>query len=167
MLRLFIYAFLFYIVAILQTVVIPHAKIMDAQPSLLLILTIITALRQGSLAGCLMGFMSGLLCDVYAPIEWLGAFSFAYCVVGFAIGQIEESFINLNLIPKIVVLIMADFLKDTLYYFSTEKTLDEIPAILASLTFPNAIYTVCVGTVFFYLMSLKTEKKVEIYNQGL
>jgi len=167
MLRLFIYAFLFYIAAILQTVVIPHITIMNAQPSLLLILTIITALRQGSLAGCLMGFMCGLLCDVYAPPEWLGAFSLAYCVVGFAVGQIEESFINLNLIPKIIVLIMADFLKDAIYHASTGKKFDEIPAILATLTFPSTVYSVCVGAIFFYLLSLKRERKVEIYKQGL
>ena len=167
MLRFFIYAFLFYVAVILQTVVVPHLEIMNAQPSLLLILTIITALRQGSLAGCFMGFISGLLCDVYAPPEWLGSFTLAYCIIGFTIGQIEESFINLNLIPKIIVLIMADFLKDTIYYFSIGKTLTEIPPILATLTFPNTIYTVCVGAVFFYLLSLKTEKKVEIYNKGL
>jgi len=167
MLRFCIYAFLFYVVAVLQTVVMPHIKIMDAQPSLLLILTIITALRQGSLAGCIMGFMSGLLCDIYAPPEWLGAYSLAYCVVGFAVGQIEESFINLNLIPKLIVLVMADFLKDSIYYFSTGKSLDEIPAILALLTFPSTIYSACVGSIFFYLLSLQSEKKVEIYNKGL
>lgn len=167
MLVFLVYAFLFYFVAVLQTVVMPHVEIMGAQPNLLLILTIITALRHGSLSGGFMGFMCGLLCDVYAPPEWLGALSLSYCIIGFAIGQIEESFINLNLIPKIIVLILADFLKDIIYYFSIGNTFDEIPGILASLTFPNTIYTVCVGAILFYLQSLKTERKVEIYKQGL
>ncbi|MCL2100556.1 MAG: rod shape-determining protein MreD [Fibromonadales bacterium] len=122
MIKFLAYAFLFFVAAILQSVVVPHIEIMDAQPSFLLILTVITALRQGSLAGCVMGFMSGLFCDVYAPVEWLGAFSFSYCIVGFAVGQIEESFINLDLFPKIIVLILADFLKDIIYCFSIGKT---------------------------------------------
>ncbi|MCL2283720.1 MAG: rod shape-determining protein MreD [Fibromonadales bacterium] len=167
MLKFILYAFMFFVMAILQTVIVPHIKIMDAYPDLLLILTVITALRHGSLAGCFMGFMSGLLCDVYAPVEWLGAYSLAYCIVGFALGQIEESFINLNLFLKIVVLVLADFLKDIIYYFSIETITDDIPKIIYSLFLPKSIYTVVLGAIFFYLLSLKTEKKVEIYKQGL
>jgi len=167
MLKFIIYAFLFLVTAILQTVIAPHIEIMDAQPSFLLILTIIAALRHGSLAGCVMGFASGLLCDVYAPVEWLGAFSLAYCIVGFAVGQIEESFINLNLVPKIIVLALADLLKDTIYYLSTGKTIEDIPRIISSLSISNTIYTIILGAIFFYLLSLSRQKKVEIYKQGL
>ena len=166
MLRFLLYAFLFFAAVVLQTVIVPHIKIQGAEPSFLLILTVVTALRHGSLAGCSMGFMSGLLCDVYAPVEWLGTFSLAYCTVGFIVGQIEESFINLSLLPKIIVLILADFLKDTIYYFSIGKTSDDIPKIIFSLTLPNAVYTVAIGAIFFYLLSLKTERKVEMYKQG-
>jgi len=168
MLKIILYAFLFFIAAILQTAVIPHISIMNAQPSFLMILTVITALSQGSLAGCFMGFTCGLLCDVYAPVEWLGSFSLAYCAVGFAVGQIEESFINLNLFPKIIILSFACFLKDTIYYFSTGKTIEGVTNAITSVSFPNTIYTVCIGVIFFYLLSLlKTERKVEIYKQGL
>ncbi len=166
MLKFLIYAFLFLIAGILQTVIVPHIEILGAQPSFLLILTVVTALRHGSLAGCFIGFMSGLLCDIYAPIEWLGAFSLAYCAIGFIIGQVEESFINLSLFPKIIVLTLADFLKDAIYYFSIGKTSDDIPKIVYSLSLPNAIYTVAVGTILFYLLSMKTERKVEMYKQG-
>jgi rod shape-determining protein MreD len=151
--------------AMLQSVVVPHIEIMDAQPSFLLILTVITALRQGSLAGCFVGFMSGLFCDVYAPIEWFGAFSFSYCIVGFTIGQIEESFINLDLFPKIIVLVLADFLKEILYYLSIGKTTAEIPQVLISISVPNAIYTVALGAICFYLLFPKVEKKIEMYRE--
>jgi len=166
MFKFLLYAFLFFAAVILQTTVIPHIEIRGAEPSLLLVLTVVTALRHGSLAGCFIGFMVGLLCDVYAPVEWLGAFSLAYCIVGFIVGQIEESFINLSLFPKIIVLTLADFLKDAIYYFSIGKTSDDIPKIIFSLTLPNAVYTVAIGVVFFYLLSMKTEKKIEMYKQG-
>jgi rod shape-determining protein MreD len=166
MLKFLLYAFLFFLAVIFQTVIVPHIEIRGAQPSFLLILTVVTALRHGSLAGCFIGFASGLLCDVYAPIEWLGAFSLAYCAIGFIIGQIEESFINLSLFPKIIVLTLADFLKDALYYVSIGKTSEDIPKIMFSFTLPNAVYTVAIGAIFFYLLSMKTEKKVEMYKQG-
>jgi rod shape-determining protein MreD len=167
MLKFIFYLFLFFVAVILQTLIVPHIEIMNAQPSFLLILTVIIALKQGSLAGCFIGFISGLLCDVYAPVEWLGASSLAYCTVGFAVGQIEESFINLNLFPKIIVLALADFLKDAIYYFSIGKTTVDISYAIISISVPNAIYTVILGAICFYLFSLKAEKKIEMYKQGL
>ena len=165
MLKFLLYAILFYVAATLQTVLVPQIKILGAQPSFLLILTVTVALRHGTLAGCFFGFMSGLMCDVYAPVEWLGAYSLSYCVVGFIIGHIEESFINLNLLPKIFVLGLVYFLKDIIYYFAIGKTGDEILHAIASFSAPNALYTVILGTVWFYLFSPKKGNKVEIYRQ--
>ena len=163
MVKFLIYVILFFVVASLQTVVVPSIEILGAQPNFLFILTVIAALRHGSLAGCFMGFICGLLCDVYAPVEWLGAYSIAYCIIGFAIGQIEESFINLNLLPKILLLVFADFLKDAIFYFAIDKTSDEILQAFGYITFPNAIYTVIFGAIFFYLLDFKKVKKVEVY----
>jgi rod shape-determining protein MreD len=163
MLRFLVYTFLFFVAAILQTVVVPRIGIYGAQPSFLLILTIMAALRHGSLTGCILGFMSGLFCDVYAPVEWLGAYSLSFCIVGFTIGQINESFINLNLLLKAVVLLLADFLKDIIYYFSIGKAIDEVSQAMFFISAPNAIYTVIIGTVCFYFLSPKRTQKVEIY----
>jgi rod shape-determining protein MreD len=148
---------------LLQTVIAPRIEILGAQPSFLLILTVITALRHGTLAGCFMGFISGLLCDVYAPVDWFGTFSLSYCVVGFVVGHIYESFINLSLLLQIVVLILADFLKNTIYYFSIGITTENIPNIISSLALPDTVYTVILGAICFYLLSRKTTRKIEIY----
>ena len=163
MVNFVLYAVLFFVAAVLQTVVVPQIQILDAQPSFLLILTVIAALRHGTLAGCLFGFFSGLLCDVYAPIEWFGAFSLSYCIIGFAVGQIEESFIDLNLLPEIIVLIIACFIKDIIYFIAIGKKSDEILQAMAYISFPNAIYTLSLGAIFFYLLSLGVKKKINIY----
>jgi rod shape-determining protein MreD len=165
MINFILYSILFFVAAVLQTVIVPQIEILDAQPSFLLILTIIAALRHGTLAGCLLGFFSGLLCDVYAPIEWFGAFSLSYCVIGFAVGQIEESFINLNLLPEIVVLTVAYFLKDLIYYIAIGKKSDEILQAIAFVSGPNAIYTVSLGAIFFYLLKPRVKKKMNMYNK--
>jgi len=160
--KFFIYAFLFFIAALLQTVIAPRIEVLGVQPSFLLILTAMVAFRHGGLAGCLMGFVSGLFCDVYAPIEWLGAYSLAYCVVGFIVGQINESFIDLNLFLQIVMLALVNFLKDIIYYFSIGKTISEVPKMVFSFTLPNTLYTVIIGTVCLYLFSQSMGKRAEI-----
>ncbi|MDR1812492.1 MAG: rod shape-determining protein MreD [Candidatus Fibromonas sp.] len=165
MLKFFLYVILFFVAATLQSVVVPQIEIWGAQPSLLLILTVMIALRHGTLAGCFCGFISGLLCDVYGPVEWLGAYSLSYCIVGFALGQIEESFIDLNLLPGIFVLAFADFFKDIIYYFAIGKAGDDILQALISLSAKNAVYTLCIGAVCFYLFSPRKQRKIEIYNQ--
>jgi len=163
MINFILYAILFYVAAVLQTVVVPLIQILNAQPSFLLILTVIAALRHGTLAGCLFGFFSGLICDVYAPIEWFGAFSLSYCITGFIVGQIEESFIDLNLLPEIIVLTVAYFIKDLIYFIAVGKKSDEIFQAIIYVSGPNAIYTVCLGAIFCYLLSPRIEKKMSIY----
>jgi len=162
MLKLFIYVFLFFIASLLQTVIAPRIEILGVQPSFLLILTVMVAFRHGGLAGCLIGFISGLFCDVYAPTEWLGAFSLAYCTVGFVVGQINESFIDLNLLLQIVVLALSNFLKDVIYYFSVGKAISDVPKMVLSFTLPNTLYTVIIGVVCLYLFSQSMGKKTEI-----
>jgi rod shape-determining protein MreD len=163
MLNFFIYLLLFFVAVLLQTVVVSQIEILNAQPSFLLILTVMAALRHGALAGCLLGFFSGLLCDIYAPVEWLGAFSLSYCIVGFAVGQIEENFINLNLLPKMIVLALADILKDIIYYIAIGKNSYEVLQAIVSISIPNTIYTVCLGAILFYLLSPKMKKKIDMY----
>ncbi|MDR2581889.1 MAG: rod shape-determining protein MreD [Fibromonadaceae bacterium] len=163
MVNFILYSILFFVAAILQTVIVPQIQILEAQPSFLFILTVIAALRHGTLAGCLFGFFSGLLCDVYGPIEWFGAFSLAYCVIGFAVGQIEESFIDLNLLPEIIVLTVAYFIKDLIYFIAIGKKSDEILQAIIYTSGPNAIYTLSIGVIFFYLLSLGVKKKINIY----
>jgi rod shape-determining protein MreD len=163
MFKFFLYVFLFFIAALLQTVIVPRIEVLGAQPSFLLILTVMVAFRYGGLAGCLMGFISGLFCDVYAPIEWFGAFSLAYCVVGFAVGQINEGFINLNLFLQIVVLALVNLLKDAIYYFSIGITIYDVIGMMLSLTFPNTLYTASIGAVCLYLFSYGMGRKVEVY----
>jgi len=162
MINFILYFVLFFVAAVLQTVIVPQIQILNAQPSFLLILTVVAALRHGTLAGCLFGFFSGLLCDVYGPVEWMGAFSLSYCIVGFIVGQIEESFIDLNLLPEIIVLTIAHFIKDLIYFIAIGKSSSEILQAIASISGPNAIYTVVLGAIFFLLMS-PMKKKMSVY----
>ena len=160
MLYFLLYSVLFAITAVLQTVLAPHIEILGAQPSFLLILIIIIALKHGALAGCFIGFMTGLCYDVYAPVEWFGAYSFSYCVIGFTAGQVGENFIKLNLAPKIIVLAVAELLKDILYFICISKNHSDILHYFIAFSFPNSIYTISLGAILFCLITPRREKKI-------
>jgi len=162
MLYFLLYSILFIITAVLQTVLVPHIEILGAQPSFLLILIIIIALGHGALVGCVAGFIAGLCYDVYAPVEWLGAYSFSYCVIGFAAGQVGENFIKLNLVPKIIVLAIAEFIKDILYFICISKNYGDISRYFLAFSIPNSIYTISLGAIIFYFITPKAERKIEV-----
>jgi len=162
MLYFLLYSVLFVIIAVLQTVLVPHIEILGAQPSLLLILMIIIALKHGALAGCFVGFMTGLCYDVYAPVEWFGSYSFSYCVIGFAAGQVGENFIKLNLVPKIIVLAIAELIKDILYFLCISKNSGDLLGYFTAFSFPNSVYTISLGAILFCLITPRMEKKIEI-----
>ncbi|MDR0518009.1 MAG: rod shape-determining protein MreD [Fibromonadaceae bacterium] len=159
MLKFIIYFILFFFAALLQTVIAPRIAILGTEPSFLLILTVVVALRHGALAGCFLGFISGLFCDSYAPIEWLGAYSLSYCIIGFAVGQIKESFIDLNLLLKTLLLAVTDIIKDLLYLITIGEKGGEILHTIGYHSIPNSLYTISLGAIFFYLLSFGTEKK--------
>ena len=88
---------LFVIVFALQMTVADWLSFFDVAPDFVMIFIVAMAIRRGPTAGCFWGFIAGFTQDVYAPVEWLGANTIAMTVVGYAVGQLEERFLSLNL----------------------------------------------------------------------
>jgi len=144
---LLLYVFSF----ILQTTVADWLRIFDVGPDLIVIFVVSIAIKYGPAAGCFWGFLAGFTQDVYAPVEWLGAHSIAFTVLGFVVGQLEERFLTLNLPAKVGVLAFGFFVCDMIYFLLTGLEKDVITALFFSKTIPECIYTVIVGTVIFHL----------------
>jgi len=77
---------------ILQTTLIAKVSIFGSKPDLPLILTISIALLKGSFQGELVGFVSGLLCDLSSGGPFLGIQSLGKVVVGYLAGFIKGRF---------------------------------------------------------------------------
>ena len=88
---------LFVIVFALQMTVADWLSFFDVAPDFVMIFIVAVAIRRGPAAGCFWGFVAGFTQDVYAPIEWLGANTISMTVVGYAVGQLEERFLSLNI----------------------------------------------------------------------
>ena len=142
---------LFVIVFSVQSTVGEWLQILGIGPDFVVIFVVSVALRFGAATGCLWGFLAGFTQDVYAPVEWLGANSIAMTIVGFAVGQLEERFLTLNLPAKVSVLALAFFVNDMFYFLITGLDKDVVTNLFVTRTVPECIYTVIIGAIVFYL----------------
>ena len=134
-------------------------KILGVGPDFVLIFIVSVALRFGAATGCLWGFLAGFTQDIYAPVEWLGANAISMTVVGYAVGQLEERFLSLNLPAKVGVLGLGFFVCDMIYYGITGLSKDVVTNLFLTKSLPECIYTMLIGGIFFYLDLGNNKKK--------
>ena len=151
---------LFLVCFVMQTTVAQWLAIFDAGPDFILIFIISVAIKHGPAAGVLWGFIAGFSQDVYAPVEWLGANTISFTILGFLVGQLEERFLTLNLPAKVGVLGFGFFLCDMLYFFLTGLGKEVVTNLFFSKTIPECVYTMVVGAVVFHLSIGKPKKHV-------
>ncbi len=151
---------LFVLCFAMQTTVAQWLSIFDVGPDFIIILIVSIAIKHGPAAGVLWGFLAGFTQDVYAPMEWLGANTISYTILGFIVGQLEERFLTLNMPMKVGVLGFGFFLCDMLYFFLTGLEKDVVTNLFFSKTLPECVYTVVVGAVVFHLSVGKKKKHV-------
>ncbi len=149
---------LFVVVFSLQMTVANWLSIFDIVPDFVIIFIVAVAIKMGPAAGCFWGFFAGFTQDVYAPVEWLGANSISMMVLGFAVGQLEERFLSLNLPAKVGVLGLGFFVCDMIYFAVTGLSKDVITNLFLTETLPECLYTLLIGGIFFYLDIGKKKK---------
>lgn len=151
----------FFVVAfVMQTVVSPLIQVFGVAPDFVLFFVVFLALRHGALVGVFWGFVSGFTMDVYADIHWLGAGALTMTVVGFAVGQLEEKFINLGLVTKVAVLGLAFFLNDAVYGMVTGMSGDTVTKLFLTRSIPEGLYTLVLGTFAFHFLYPRVSRHV-------
>lgn len=142
---------LFIVVFAVQSTVSEWLQILGIGPDFIVIFIVSVAIRFGPATGSFWGFWAGFTQDVYAPLEWLGANSISMTFVGFAVGQLEERVLTVNLPAKVGILGLAFFVNDVLYFLITGLEKDVVANLLVTRTVPECIYTLVIGTIVFYL----------------
>lgn len=153
---------LFVISFALQVTVADWMQIFGKGPDIVVIFIVAIAIKFGPAAGCLWGFVAGFSQDVYAPVEWLGAHTISMTVLGFAVGQLEERFLTLNMPAKIGVLGFGFFLCDMVYFGVTGLSKEIITNLFLTKSVPECIYTMFIGAIVFYLDPGTGKKKKHV-----
>lgn len=160
--RFLIQLLLFLACALLQTTIASWIEVFAIRPDFFVIFIVFVALKKGPAVGTLWGFIAGFSQDIYAPVEWLGAHTISMTVLGFVVGLLEERFIALNMALKIGVLVIGFFISDFIYYYLIGMEGDSFGVLFLTTSLPQCIYTVLLGTLFFYLFSRGKSKKKHV-----
>ncbi len=81
------------VAVLLQTSVFPHLRIGGAAPDVGLVLVVAVATREGVEVGAAMGFVTGLLVDLYLQTP-LGLSALAFALTGAAVGVVQAGLLR-------------------------------------------------------------------------
>ena len=152
--RIFFYIVSALILFLLQSSLLSHFRIADVVPNLLVIFTASIAIIEGSLDGCLAGFICALLLDVtYGPVT--GMYALGFLIIGYAAGKTNRIFYREDITYPILIIGASDIAYGIYMYlfgFLIRGRLDFL-FYLGRIILPETVYTVILA-VFLYRLIL-------------
>lgn len=154
--RYLAYALLVGFGLLVQVGLLRFATILGVAPDLLLIATVVVALRRGQVAGMVFGFVAGVCVDL-ATAAVVGTSALSKTVVGFVAGLWSGDAIGLSRSASLLLLLLCAALHEVLM----AAALALVPGagfgfLLLRWALPRTLYTVVVGLVVFLLLPEKT-----------
>ena len=143
--------------SLVQSVILSNIAALPAIPDLVLIVVIFISLKNGSVAGCTAGFISGIIMD-FASAAPLGLNAMTKTITGFVAGKFHSSFNLQRFFIPIIAALAATFLKALLVLILTFFFGDAVLRYrLASsaLWFEAAANAVCAPILFLLLEAFK------------
>lgn len=144
---------------VIQSSVLPAIEIGSITPNLMLIVTASYAFLLGDRPGILVGFLCGLLTDIFfGPV--IGFSSMVYAVIGYLCGKFKNLLYVEDLSFPLIMIGVSDFACGFLNYvflFLVRNRL-YVRFYIRTIILPEVIYTVLLGVVIYPLLSLLYRK---------
>ena len=159
---------LFFIISIcfvLQTTTLHTLSFANITPNLLIIVIASFGLMRGKKEGMLIGFFSGLLIDIFCGF-YLGIYALLYMYVGYLTGFFQKRFYPEDIKLPLLIISASDFISNIVIYlimFLTRGRYD-FGYYFSNVILPELVYTTII-TIFFYLLLLKINQKLETYEK--
>ena len=99
-----------FLIGVFETAILSHIQFLRALADLILILVVYIALYNGTVAGIMAGFFSGLLFD-FLSLAPLGLHSFVFTILGFLYGMLYRKYNIRRFFFPFVLGLSATFLK--------------------------------------------------------
>lgn len=160
-----------FICFVLQSTLLPHVKLANIMPNLLIVITSVGGFMYGRKAGMFAGVLCGILLDfMYSNV--IGILIFIYALIGYLNGIVNKLYFKEDYVIPLIAIALSDLLYGILYYicnFLLRGRLD-MGYYLFHIMIPEAIYTVCVGFFLYRLMrwidgKINPEKEVPLEKQ--
>lgn len=146
---------------LLQSTFCRFMELAGVVPNLLLIVTMSFGLMRGRREGLLVGFVSGLLIDIFFG-SVLGPFAFIYMTLGYANGFFHRIYYVEDVLLPMLMITLNDFIFNVVVYviyFLLRNRLN-FGEYLVDIILPEMIYTIIV-TLFFYKILVRINKMLK------
>ena len=133
---------------ILQASWIDSLAIRGIAPDIVIIILVFIAFTRGQIEATLLGFISGLLIDIYDPGTRLGVNALGNSLIGFFVGYSREGIAAEALRAQAVVLFLATLLHDTIFFLVALQ-----PTKILSVGLGTGLYTAVLGTALSFVLT--------------
>lgn len=150
---------------VLQTTTLQTLSFANITPNLLIIVVASFGLMRGKKEGMCIGFFSGLIIDIFCGF-YLGIYALLYMYVGYFAGFFQKRFYAEDIKFPLLICSASDLALNLVIYlvlFLTRSRYD-FGYYFANVILPELVYTTIV-TIFFYLLLLKINQKLEAYEK--
>ena len=117
-------------------------------PDIVIIILVFIAFTRGQIEATALGFISGLLIDIYDPGSRLGTNALANSLIGFFAGYSRVSIAAEALRAQAAILFLATLLHDIIFFFFILQ-----PLKILSVGLGTGLYTAALGTALSSILT--------------
>ena len=146
---------------LLQTTLFRSLAFAGIVPNLLIVLTSAFGFMRGEKEGLLIGFFSGILCDIFFA-DILGFYALVYMYIGFLNGKFCKIFYPEDIKLPLALITASDLSYGVLCYvllFLLRGRLN-FPFYLGTVILPEVVYTIVI-TCWLYPLALFVNNRLE------
>ncbi len=156
---------LIFVCFLLQSSVFTRLDLGGITPNLLIVLTASFGFMKGEKTGMFIGFVCGLLMDIFFS-EYMGLYSLIYLYIGFFNGKFKKIFFPDDIKLPITLIIFSDLIYGLMCYFSfLLRGKFHFGYYFIHIVLPEIVYTTII-TIALYPLILIINKKLDNYEKG-
>lgn len=150
---------------LLQSSVFTRLDLGGITPNLLIVLTASFGFMRGEKEGMFIGFVCGLLMDIFFA-EYMGLYSLIYLYIGFFNGKFKKIFYPDDIKLPISLIIFSDLIYGLACYISfLLRGKFHFGYYFLHIVLPEIVYTIII-TIALYPLILIINKKLDNYEKG-
>lgn len=156
---------LIFVCFLLQSTVFTTLDLGGITPNLLIVLTASFGFMRGEKEGMFIGFVCGLLMDIFFA-EYMGLYSLVYLYIGFFNGKFKKIFYPDDIKLPISLIVFSDLIYGLACYFSfLLRGKFHFGHYMIHVVLPEIVYTIII-TIALYPLILIINKKLDNYEKG-
>lgn len=148
---------------LLETTLFPHLALASIKPNLLLVLTASFGFMRGKKEGMFVGFISGLMLDIFFGVgNMLGFYALIYTLIGYVNGFFKHLFYDEDIKLPLALISASELLYGVIMYvciFLMRSKFDFVYYLL-HVIMPELLYTLLI-TLVLYQIVLHINRRLE------